>query len=258
MGSVTRGVGGPMNGVSGPAIRRARQPVQRRGDARDRGAGTALVAILLSTGVIIGRLALVVDVASMTWERRRRLRRHPARLRGRHVRRRGHLHRVQGHDGGAHRLPADSGRSHGSLRRGPDPHLDEPRRHRNGAQALLRAGAGMERRPSRRARGSAGPAAIRAPSYRSSSPSAPGRTRRPRARTSRQRRPAPWTAQACRRPPPCPGSRSPGSTSAWSSSRPRTRRSTAPRSAAPAVRAGTPRATSAGSTRPGGRRVRST
>ncbi|WP_330475168.1 TadE/TadG family type IV pilus assembly protein [Terrabacter sp. C0L_2] len=38
--------------------------------ARDRGAVTALVAILFSTGVIIAMLALVVDVGSMMWERR--------------------------------------------------------------------------------------------------------------------------------------------------------------------------------------------
>ncbi|GAA2740629.1 hypothetical protein GCM10009868_03500 [Terrabacter aerolatus] len=49
---------------------RARQRVQCRGAARDRGAVTALVAILFSTGVIIAMLALVVDIGSMMWERR--------------------------------------------------------------------------------------------------------------------------------------------------------------------------------------------
>ncbi|CAN7182259.1 pilus assembly protein TadG-related protein [Terrabacter sp. LjRoot27] len=44
--------------------------MQRRRAARDRGAVTALVAILFSTGVIIAMMALVVDVGSMMWERR--------------------------------------------------------------------------------------------------------------------------------------------------------------------------------------------
>lgn len=64
------GIGGSMNGFRGPTLRCARQRVRRLRAARDRGAVTALVAILFSTGVIIAMLALVVDVGSMMWERR--------------------------------------------------------------------------------------------------------------------------------------------------------------------------------------------
>lgn len=64
------GIGGSMNGFRGPTLCPARRRVRRLRAARDRGAVTALVAILLSTGVIVGMLALVVDVGSMMWERR--------------------------------------------------------------------------------------------------------------------------------------------------------------------------------------------